>query len=307
MTDEASDVAPVAQSLEDRIASRFGGLPKAPAPEQPAEQVQDEEGEAEPDFAELEWEGEKFQVPKAVADKLKPALMANKDYTQKTQELAEQRRAVDVSREMIQAAQSATGFNESIATEQQELSVIDAYLAQAKRVDWSQMSADQMLRMKVEIDSVKERGQDLRAAIEAKRVKFQEEFQAKLKELKGKARDIAAKKIDGFSEQTETDMRQWAVREGFTEAEVEQVLLHPLSAVTIWKAMQFDKVKAGTSKAAERATKAPPSLKPGAASERMPQNVASKLNFHKAMKEAGSDSRAKEKVIEQRLTGLFGK
>jgi len=307
MTDEASDVAPVAQSLEDRIASRFGGLPKAPAPEQPAEQVQGEEGEAEPDFAELEWEGEKFQVPKAVADKLKPALMANKDYTQKTQELAEQRRAVDVSREMIQAAQSATGFNESIATEQQELSVIDAYLAQAKRVDWSQMSADQMLRMKVEIDSVKERGQDLRAAIEAKRVKFQEEFQAKLKELKGKARDIAAKKIDGFSEQTETDMRQWAVREGFTEAEVEQVLLHPLSAVTIWKAMQFDKVKAGTSKAAERATKAPPSLKPGAASERMPQNVASKLNFHKAMKEAGSDSRAKEKVIEQRLTGLFGK
>jgi len=70
----------------------------------------------------------------------------------------------------------------------------------------------------------------------------------------------------------------------------------------LWKAMQFDKVQAGTARV-DTATK---TLKPGAASNRMPAEVAQKLNFNKAMKSAQTSSE-KARVIEARLAGMFTK
>src|SRR5688572_20265217 len=48
--------------------------------------------------AELEYEGRKFKVPKEAADEVKSALMRHADYTRKTQEVAEHRRAVEAER-----------------------------------------------------------------------------------------------------------------------------------------------------------------------------------------------------------------
>lgn len=62
--------------------------------DQDAEQDGDEEGSQTDDLEEVEYGGKNFRIPK----ELKPALMLQADYTRKTQEAAEARRAFDEER-----------------------------------------------------------------------------------------------------------------------------------------------------------------------------------------------------------------
>lgn len=290
---------PAGASVEDRVLAKLsGGLPGA---EVQAEEVTTEV--VDDGLADLDWDGQTVKVPKGV----KEALMRNDDYTRKTQELAEHRRSLDQMRELAQTRQLEDAFTASIADESREVSVIDAYLAQAQKLDWSQMSAEQMLRQRIELDQIRDRKSALEKSIGEKRSKFTQERQAKIQELRGKSKELASKSIPGFSEETEKGMREYAKSEGLTDAEIDNVLLDPRSYKVIWKAMQFDKVKAGTTKAAETAAKAERVLRPGAAGERMPAQTAAKLNFQKAMKAAGNDSGAKARVIEDRLMGVFSR
>lgn len=296
MTDEATDQA-LEQSVTEKIASKFGFPGQGEAAEEAEAQTEDT------GLAELDWEGEKFQVPVG----LKDAFMRNEDYTRKTQDLAEQRRSIEQVQSIAQQGQMSQAFAASTAQEEQQLHVIDAYLQQAMKVDWSQMNTEQMLRHKVEIDTVREQRSALMESLNEKRTKFQEQFKAKLAELRSKSRELASKAIAGFTEKTEAEMRSFALSEGLTESEIDNVLLDPRSYKVIWKAMQFDRVQAGAGKAADAVTKTDRVLKPGVAGERMSAATAAKLNFNKAMKAAGTNSSAKARVIEQRLAGVFAK
>lgn len=308
MSDEAvtTEQAP-ALSPQERVYSHFGGKLVSATSDAPETAEATETAAKTPAEAavaaleDLEWNGIRFTGP----PNIKEALLRQQDYTRKTQELAEKRSAVDVMEGLAQQRQAASAFSESVQAEQRELSLIDEYLGQSSRLDWSKMTTEQMLRTKVEIDSIKERRDALKSTVEQKRTKFNEDMQARIKELKGKAREVAAKRIGDFSEQTEAAVRKYAVSEGFTEAETDSILLHPLSAVTLWKAAQYDKVKAGTKEAAEKATKAPPTLRPGAAGVERSQEAAKKLNLSKEL-DGARNSGQKAAAIERYLQGKFG-
>lgn len=286
VTDQASG-----QSVEDRLLNALSSsLGESAEGETETPAVDDA-------FAELEFDGLKFKVPV----KAKDAFMKNEDYTRKTQELAEQRRSVDHVHELAKQRQLESAFTESVANEHREISVIDAYLAQAKSLNWANMSTEDILRAKVELDNVKERRAQLQESIQGKRTKFMEEVSARMKEMRGKSRELASKSIQGFSEEAEKSMRSYAAEAGLSEAEIDNVLLDPRSFRIIWEASQYRKVQASASKVDEK-TKL---LKPGAASERMPDDVKDKLNFRKAMKSAKT-STEKAAHIENRLAGLFG-
>lgn len=98
-------------------------------------------------------------------------------------------------------------------------------------------------------------------------------------------------------------MRKFALSHGLSDREYDNVVLDPRSESIIWKAMQFDKVQAGTSQATAQVAKV---LKPGAATERMPEGVKAKLQFNKDMK-AAKTSGDKARVIEGRLEGIFAR
>lgn len=297
-----------------KIAGKFGFPGGEPAPvvtddggEQTGGEVETtDEGEPliENDglFA-LEWEGQTLRLPQT----LKDAVMRTEDYTKKTQALADERRGVEQIKSVAEAQRMESAFVNSIAAEQQELGIIDAYLKQAATTDWSQMPTDQLLRQKIELDAIKERRTAINDSINGKRSKFSQDMQAKITDLRGKAREIASKSIQGFGEQTEKTMRDYAKSEGFTDHEIDNVLLDPRSFKTIWKAAQFDAIKAGTAKAGEQAKRADKGvLRPGVAGQRMPSDTANKLNYGKAMK-AANTSGEKARVIEQRLAGVFSK
>lgn len=293
MIDETAVDQPETESIADRIASKFG-FPGANQAEAQADAVTQEDS----GLAELEWDGAKYQVPV----KLKDAFMRNEDYTRKTQDLAEQRKSVDQLREISQTRQMDSDFAASVQPDMQQIAMIDAYLAQVAKIDLSNMGMEAVFRQKMELDNLKERKAEIKQSIADKRAQYNQSYADRLKELRGKSRELAAKSIQGFNEQTEAEVRKFASGEGLAEPEIDNVLLDPRSMKILWKAMQFDKVQAGTAKV-DTATK---TLKPGAASNRMPAEVAQKLNFNKAMKGAQT-SGEKARVIEARLSGMFTK
>lgn len=292
VVEEIADQAPE-QSVMERLASKFE--PRV------QEQVHDTP-EASDDLAEVEFEGATYRLP----PKLKDALLRNEDYTRKTQDLAEQRRSLEQARELTIQQQLDAAFGGQISSESQEISVIDAYLAQASKQDWGSMNTEQMIRTKMELDNVKERKAALEAAIGSKRSQFKTQFDAKLDELSKNARDIASKAIPNFSEQTEKEIREFAISEGFTEAEAKAVMRDARSIKALYKALQYEKVQKGTDKARESASKVDRVLKPGAAGERIPAGAAAKSHFDKAMREAPT-SAAKANLIAQRLEDKFMK
>lgn len=91
------------------------------------EEGQAEEGE---EFEEIEREGKKAKVPSW----LKPELMMQQDYTRKTQELAEARRAFEAERASIQEA------DETELRLRGSLSQIDRQLAAFGKVDWNALN-----------------------------------------------------------------------------------------------------------------------------------------------------------------------
>lgn len=92
------------------------------------EQPLDEEDESSADerSEEIEHEGRKYRVPSA----LKPLLLMQADYTRKTQEVAEQRRAVQAERQALHQTSQAELDTYAQAT------TIAGQLAQYQQVDW---------------------------------------------------------------------------------------------------------------------------------------------------------------------------
>jgi len=294
MADETvTTEAPSEATLTERLAEKFAGLGA-----ELSESAPQTTEEAASEFAEVDWNGEKFQVPA----KLKEAFIHNADYTQKTQKLADQQRALDHIREVAEQGQAQQAFMSSVAAEHQELAVIDAYLAQMSKTDWSQMPIEQMFRAKAELDTIKERKAALKETISNKRAEFDKNLTTKISELRAKSRELASRSITGFNEQAEKDVRTYAQSEGLNDREIDNVLLDPRSFKVLWKAMQYEKVVASTGKAVQTAQKV---MKPGAASERMPAKTAADLNFRKAMGTAKTSGQ-KAQVIEQRLAKQFG-
>lgn len=284
------------QSVEDRIANKFGFPGSQQAQGDDGGDASADDGTAtgdDPSLAEVDWGGEKFKIPA----KLKDAFMQNADYTQKTQTLAERGRQMDHMRDVAEQGMAERAFSQSIATEQQEIAVIDAYLKQTQSIDWTKMNTDQLIRQRMELDGIKERRQALVDSIRDKRSTFDEGIKTKVGELRAKARELASKSITGFTEETEKAVRAYASAEGLSEREIDGILLDPRSFTVLWKASQFDKIKAGTQRATTETTR---TLKPGASSERMPAKTAAQLNFNKAMKGAKTSGQ-KASVIEDRL------
>lgn len=133
---------------------------QADAPEAGDEGSEEEapEGQSEDDLDDLELDGKKYRVPKAlIAERMMQA-----DYTRKTQELAEQRRQIDA--EHAQREQSAQAFREDIG----KVHALETQAAafQAITTDqWAQLYADdpdqyrqlqgQHERIKLDLDRAK--------------------------------------------------------------------------------------------------------------------------------------------------------
>ena len=302
----AAETAPESMSIADRIAAQFGITddppPQAEEPTEAAPAIEEADTASEveapaEEFAEVEYEGQRYQVPKP----LEKAILQERDYTQKSQKLANQAREWEAVQEQGRLHRLRTEFEASVKDELTQLGAYDSVLNQP--IEWEKVPDSEVPRLLAQRNQWKENREAIARALQAKQQQFGQQYEKAVSEAKTKALDAIAKQIPNWSEAALQELRSHAKSDGYTDVELAAIDLDPRHIKTLHKAMQYDKLMASKAKAVQTAAKAPPMVKPGT-TRPMSQAVKNDLALRKAQATA-KDSSERARIIQQRLEGRF--
>lgn len=302
-----------APSLDSRIDSIFSGKPaqqakppQAPKPQAPEQdEPQETEAVAETteetqqeqqaeDTFEFEAEGEKYILPK----KLEKAVLQERDYTQKSQTLADQRRLVEMKEQQFRLRELQQTFHNDVANEVKQMQMIDAVLEQP--VNWQSMSTDEAFRHKIQLDDLKQQRDKLAQAVNQKYGTWQQQQAQTQQELQQKTIEAVRSRVPNWNDAIAKEVTDHFRERGLSETDFALFNQNPVYIEAAWKAMQFDKLQARAKPAVEQAkTVKTTSAKP------MPQQTKEYLNYRKALNKTPEGSPERRKVVEGRIASIF--
>lgn len=238
--------------------------PQAEATETTEGQEPAQEAQTQPEEVEVEIDGEKYIVPKKISDRF----IHHADYTRKTQDVAEMRRALSAEKEAVQLERA---FDKAVETERKQLALIDSQIEQYKKLNWLELEPQQALQARAQYDQLKEMRADMDSSISAKR----KDFDGKIKQASEEAIQAGNKyieqKIKGFDETQKKEIFSYGLNEGYTRDELDRIV-DPRIVVTLWKAKQWDSLQASKGQVLNKAAQAAPVIKPGS-TQRGPTRV----------------------------------
>lgn len=181
------------------------------------EQPDDESQPDESDEEELELDGQKYKIPKA----LKPLVMMQSDYTQKTQQLAEQRRSLEA--QQAQTQQTIQQNIDDIATIRQIENRVN-YLSQ---VDFRALSDNDPLQAQqlfIELQQLKDTKQNVINNISQREQQRQQLAQQQQQQLLEQGNATLAKELPGWGKDLAVKIMTFAQNDlGFSPQELQQV------------------------------------------------------------------------------------
>ena len=246
------------------------------APEEQETQAVEQEYESE-DSQEYE-DGEEYSEPAPTykvkvgkeeldvpLDELLKGYSRTADYTRKTQEIAETRKAVEADRQKIE---EAARLRDTYA---QRLSVIEQMLSQGEKAeDLTALKESDPIGYAIRVAEQTEREKQLVAVrteqsriAQQQQAEQQERLNAHLQAEGLKLQEAIPEMADPAKGQAiRTDIRNYAKKIGFSDQELSQV--YDSRAVTaLYKAMQYDKLTAGKQDAVKKVAQAPRMMRPG--------------------------------------------
>ena len=272
----------------------------APAEEQQAEATETTEGQepaqedqAQPEEVEVEIEGEKYLVPKKISDRF----IQHADYTRKTQDIAEMRRALSAERETVNLEKS---FSQAVELEQRELSRLDSHIEQYKKLDWGALETEQLLKARAQLDQLKDRRAEVAEKVSAKRKEFDEKIKAASQEAISAGQKYIEQRIKGFNEDAKKRLFAYGLTEGYTRDELDRIV-DPRLVVSLEKARMWDELQASKPGITKKAAQAAPVVRPGSV-QRGPSRIQ---QLDKSFKQA-KGSQAKKSAAEDYFTAKFG-
>ena len=292
-------------TVDDAAAKIFGML----EPEQPEGQAEElapqetEEYEAQAEYAE-EAEGEEVQEEEVQEpqrfrvkvdneelevdlDELIKGYSRTSDYTKKTQTLAEQRKAVEAERTKIEEAAKLRD------TYAQRLQVIEQMLTQPEE-DISALKDQDPIGYAVKMAERMEREKQLaavraeRESVEAKQVsEHQERLKSHIAQEAERLRAAIPDMADDVKgEIIRRDIRNYAKSVGSTDQELSQVYDHR-AVLTLYRAMQYEKLTKGKAVAQKKVAEAPKALKPGTGNQKIDKDSEQVKKLTKQLKQTG--------------------
>lgn len=287
---------------EERLASFFGAESQpapTPAPEVAAEAEEQAEevpqaDEVEPtDEETFEIDGVEYKLPRELKQKVsewREGNLRQQDYTQKTQALAELHRQANKTAEMLQLRAQ---FDEKVSEERTELAQIKSQIEQYKKLDWSNFDTDQYIKLRHQMDALKERATELDQSIGKKQGELREFMERNKREVIEAGQKYLQQTIKGWGQEHVKDVVSAAKDVGYSDAEIEAVL-DPRFVRMAWEAAQFRKLQANKPNAVQTAQKAPPVVKPGAvqgskaAAERVVKDARERLRKSGRLEDAAA-------------------
>lgn len=196
------------------------------------------------DSEEVDYEGEKYKLPK----KLKDALLRQQDYTQKTQAVAEQRKAIEAQAEQVK---QRAEMSQRYVAEYAEVLSIDKELAKYANLNWDQLTdADPVQAMKLDRQAreLQQRRNEVVSSVTQKQQAYVHETQRETEKRLSEGRAVLEREIKGWTPDTAKALSSFGKEQGFTEQELAQVN-DPRTVKLLHKAWQYDQLmKAKTAK-----------------------------------------------------------
>lgn len=266
-----------AKTVDQAAAQIFGMLD----PQQPQGQVEEQAAEetledSEPEQMEASEEVQEQEEPpryrvkvdndevEVTLDELLKGYSRTSDYTKKTQTLAEQRKAVEAERGRIEEAAKLRD------TYAQRLQMVDQVLTSTPEENLAELKETDPIGYAVKIAERTEREKQL-VLIRQERYRLEQQKHAEQQErlrtqiaseadrLKSAIPDLADE-VKG--EVLRKEIRDFAKSIGFSEQELAQVYDHR-AVVTLYNAMQWQKLQNQKVSATKKVAEAPKMLKPG--------------------------------------------
>lgn len=177
------------------------------------DEPEDQPEAAEPDLEEIDWEGKKLRIPA----ELKPALMRQEDYTRKTQEVAETRKALEA-----QGRQQAESF-EALKVDYGKVHALENQVKAYEGVNWNNEFAADADNARLHYDQFRILQDQLGTAKsdlskkEAERLESQRTASAKAAEETGR---VLARDIKGWSREHAASLVTLAAEFGVSQDEL---------------------------------------------------------------------------------------
>jgi len=283
--DEPDKDLPAEETVEEEAA---------PAEEREAESPQGEVTQGKPeDEVEVEIDGERYLVPKKISDRF----IQHADYTRKTMDVAEMRRALSAEREVMRIEQA---FGQASAAERKQLAQLEAQIERYRAIDWSQLDTEQLLRTRAQLDQLKDAHAEVEKAIKDKRA----DFEGKIRDASAQAvqagQNYVEQRIKGFDDSRKQELFAYGLTEGYTRDELDR-LTDPRLVVTLWKAQQWDVLQSSKPGITRKAAQAAPAVRPGAATPPVSRVKQLDERFRKAR-----GTNEKKRTAEDYFAAKFG-
>lgn len=189
------------------------------------------------DDEEIDYDGAKYKVPKT----LKEAFMRQQDYTQKTQTVAEQRKAVEAQAAEIQ--QRAQMQQQHIAEYAEAIS-LDNQIKQYAGIDWNALTdfdPVQAMKLDRQLRELQQRRDQVVTSVTQKQqqqaLQMQQETAKRLQE----GRAVLEREIKGWSPELGKQLSAYGQEIGFSAEELANVT-NPNAIKLLHKAWQFDQM-----------------------------------------------------------------
>lgn len=241
MSEEYTD-QPIQESVSSEVESPE---PEITDEEPQLESGQDETGEEEAvEAEEVEYEGKKYVLPKG----LKAALLRQSDYTRKTQEVAEQRKAIESEREQVKRAAEAEMQRVQAAKAHiqaySHMAALDSQLEEYGKTDWASLSDNDPVEAQkrfFQFSQLKEQRNQLAGYIAQQEQQQAFQSQQEFAKRREEGLEVLKREIKDWSDDKAKSLREFAISQGAQASTVDSIL-DPGLVKVMHKAMLYDQL-----------------------------------------------------------------
>ena len=273
------------------------------ATEEPDEEVEEEEQSQDevPAILKLKVNGEDVEKP---LDEVVALAQQGLDYTQKTQQVAEQRKELEAYAQQIQmqeqAFQQQVQLNNVLIEDVAKITSLDQQLNQYANVNWQQLSDNDFVeaqKLFFTYNQLQQERSQLVSQFEAKKQQVVQKQTQLMSEKIAQGKEILAKEIPNWSPETNQALLSTGKDYGFSDAELNSIV-DPRHVKVLHDAMQWRKLQQN-SVVKKKVSNAKPVVKPGSKDTKAEANSNHRQLREQLRKTGKAD--AAQKLIENML------
>jgi hypothetical protein len=277
---DQGEIQSEAPSVETRLTDLADRLRSTPTSDVPVEPVQEEVAQAAEDvtaevpleepqgqtdeLVEVDYEGIKVSVP----EKVKDALLRQADYTRKTQEVSQQRKALEQGWQQLQQVSQLSG---QLAPALGQLANMDAQIKGIHEQLTPDLEANDPIRystLGTKLNTLLYQRQQFQQGLQGHQQQLMQAMQQqKQQAMQGRLQEALPKvksAIKDFSPDVAKQLAEYAKNTGYSQEEIEAISFSAPGVISLWKAREYDRLQSAKPKVQKQVANLPPVAKPGA-------------------------------------------